>query len=342
METVMRGKRMGIGRFGRMCCLLCVSGMLVLTAGCQIGRHDIVVSGSISSKNVFEIDGSACSRKEAMVYLANYQNIYGTSYSVDLWQHDFGDDSLEKYVKDITIEELAQVICMDLLAQSQGTTLSEEELAQVAKASEEYYNSLSEAEISYMGGVTKGDIEEYYEHYALAQKLYNSLTNGVNGEVSDDEARVIEIMQIYVTSKDKAAEVSEKLAAGEDFATVANNYNELSSIQITVARDDLSQKVEDVAFNLDDDEISDEIETDNGYYFIKCLNKYDEELTEANKSNIVEKREKEAFYDVYNAFVAGLSSGIDEEGWQGIELNTGEEIQTDSFFEVFEKYCSEI
>ena len=175
---------------------------------------------------------------------------------------------------------------MDLLAQSQGTTLSEEELAQVAKASEEYYNSLSEAEISYMGGVTKGDIEEYYEHYALAQKLYNSLTNGVNGEVSDDEARVIEIMQIYVTSKDKAAEVSEKLAAGEDFATVANNYNELSSIQITVARDDLSQKVEDVAFNLDNDEISDEIETDNGYYFIKCLNKYDEELTEANKSNI--------------------------------------------------------
>ena len=33
-------------------------------------------------------------------------------------------------------------------------------------------------------------IKEYYEHYALAQKVYHSLTKAVNEEVSDDEARV--------------------------------------------------------------------------------------------------------------------------------------------------------
>ena len=54
--------------------------------------------------------------KEAKVYLVNYQNIYGTAYGLDLWQHDFGDSSLENYVKNITMRELAQVVCLDHLA----------------------------------------------------------------------------------------------------------------------------------------------------------------------------------------------------------------------------------
>ena len=309
--------------------------------GCQIGNKDIVVSGTLSSRQVFTLDKSACSLKEAKVYLANYQNIYGTAYTIDLWQHDFGDASLLDYVKDITLEELTRVYTMDLLAQSQEVTLSEDETAKVAEAAKEYYASLSEDETAYMD-VAETDIVEYYTHYALAQKLYHSLTNGVNEEVSDDEARVMEIMQIYVTDEDRAHEVEQKLAQGDDFASVANNYNELSAIQVTVSRDDLPDEVEEVAFQLDDNAVSGMIAAGNGYYFIKCLNKYNEELTEANKSNIVEKREKEAFDDVYNEFVASLSSRLNTDLWDEIELTTDGSIQTNSFFAVFEKYCGEI
>lgn len=319
----------------------CVCALSMALTGCQIGNKDIVVSGTLSSRQVFTLDKSACSLKEAKVYLANYQNIYGTAYTIDLWQHDFGDASLLDYVKDITLEELTRVYTMDLLAQSQEVTLSEEETAKVAEAAKEYYASLSEDETAYMD-VAEADIAEYYTHYALAQKLYHSLTNGVNDEVSDDEARVMEIMQIYVTDEDRAHEVEQKLAQGDDFASVANNYNELSAIQVTVSRDDLPDEVEEVAFQLDDNAVSGMIAAGNGYYFIKCLNKYNEELTEANKSNIVEKREKEAFDDVYNEFVASLSSRLNTDLWDGIELTTDGSIQTNSFFAVFEKYCGEI
>lgn len=319
----------------------CVCALSMALTGCQIGNKDIVVSGTLSSRQVFTLDKSACSLKEAKVYLANYQNIYGTAYTIDLWQHDFGDASLLDYVKDITLEELTRVYTMDLLAQSQEVTLSEDETAKVAEAAKEYYASLSEDETAYMD-VAEADIAEYYTHYALAQKLYHSLTNGVNEEVSDDEARVMEIMQIYVTDEDRAHEVEQKLAQGDDFASVANNYNELSAIQVTVSRDDLPDEVEEVAFQLDDNAVSGMIAAGNGYYFIKCLNKYNEELTEANKSNIVEKREKEAFDDVYNEFVASLSSRLNTDLWDGIELTTDGSIQTNSFFTVFEKYCGEI
>ena len=311
--------------------------MLMCLGGCQIGNRQIVVSGSLSDKQVFKIGSATCGVKEAKVYLTNYQNIYGTAYGLNLWEHDFGDDSLTQYVKDITLEELTHVVCMDLLAESQEVSLSEEEKANVASAAKEYYASLSEDEVAYLA-VTESDIAEYYAHYALAQKLYHSLTNGVNDEVSDDEARVIEIMQIYVTDETKAAEVLSKLKNGDDFASVANNYNQLSSIQVTVSRDELPAEVEKVAFDLDNGEISDEIPVDHGYYFIKCLNKYDEELTEANKSNIVEKREKEAFDDIYNEYVSGLSSYLNQNLWDELELDTDASIATDSFFEVFEKY----
>lgn len=315
--------------------------MAMLLSGCQIGNRDIIVTNALSNKQIFKIEGTACGLKEARVYLTNYQNIYGTAYGIDLWQHDFGDDSLVDYVKDVTLTELTQVYCMDLLAKSQEMSLTEHELEKTEEAAKEYYDSLTEEEIAYLG-ISQGDVEDYYEHYALARKLYNSLTNEVNEEVSDDEARVMEIMRIFVTEKGTATDVQSRLDVGDDFATVANNYNELSTIQITVSRDDLPEEVEEVAFQMDNGEISGMIPAEDGYYFIKCLNKYNEELTEANKSNIVEKREKEAFDDVYNEFVSSLSSSINQEVWDGIELNTGEEITTDSFFEVFEKYCGDI
>lgn len=321
--------------------LIAATCMTLLLSGCQIGDKEIVISKTLNNRQVFKIDRSICELKEAKVYLANYQNLYGTAYTIDLWQHDFGDNSLTDYVKDVTLEELTRVYCMDLLAESEGMTLSESEQQKVTEAAEEYYDSLSREEIFYMG-VSEADIKEYYTHYALAQKLYHSLTDGVNEEVSDDEARVIEIMQIFVASGENANTVRQKLLNGEDFATVANNYNELSAIQVTVARDDLPEEVEEVAFRLDNDEISQMITTENGYYFIKCLNKYNVELTEENKANIVEKRQKEAFDDVYNEFIAARESYLNVELWEEFTLETGKEITTNRFFAVFEEYCGDI
>lgn len=64
--------------------------------------------------------------------------------------------------------------------------------------------------------------------------------------------------------------------------------------------------------------------------------------TEANKANIVDKREKEAFDDEYNGFVSSLSSNINEELWENLELETGSGMKTDTFFEVFNTYCSDM
>ena len=322
-----------IRRLLAVCMLFCV-----LLTGCQIGDKSVIVLKPLSSRYVFRIGEVSCSVKEARVYLANYQNIYGEAYTLDLWQHDFGDESLEEYIKTITLNELVTVACMTQLAEEKGLALTEEDEANVTKAAGAYYDSLTEADRSYLG-VSEQDLTEYYRHYALAQKVYQFLTSEINGEVSDDEARVMEVMQIYVTSATDAATVASKLENGEDFASVANVYNELPNIQATICRDDLPEEAETVAFQLDNNEISDAIEVENGYYFIKCLDKYNEELTEANKVTIVEKREKEAFDDVYNEFISTLVSHINEDVWAEMKVDSTSGIETDRFFEIYEMYC---
>ena len=306
-----------------------------LLTGCQIGDTNIVISRPLSSRYVFQIGEMSCSVKEAKLYLANYQNLYGTAYTLNLWEHDFGDESLEKYIKTITLNELVTMVCMNQLATEKEISLNEADESKIKEAAKVYYESLSDEERSYLG-VSEADIVTYYEHYGLAQKVLKELTGEINGEVSDDEARVMEVLQIYVTDAEKAAEVSEKLRNGEDFASVANMYNELPGIQSNICRDDLPDEVEAVVFQMDDNEISNGIEAEGGYYFIKCLNKYNVELTEANKVTIVEKREKEAFDDVYNEFVAGLDSRINEDVWEELKLDTTSQIKTGSFIETYE------
>lgn len=313
--------------------------------GCTIGNTEFVLdSNSAGGRHVFSINGVKCTKEEARLYLCNYQNLYGKEYGLNLWEYDFSnmdtEVSLENYVKEITLAELANITCMQLLAEERGIALTEEELTLVEKAADEYYASLTKDEISYIG-FDKKELVTFYEKYATAQKLYKTLTQGVNEEISIDEARVMRIQQIYVTDKAIAQTVEQKLAEGEDFATVASTYNEKEAIEINLARDTYPKAVEDIAFHLEDGEQSCMIEAENGYYFIKCLNKYDEALTEENKENVIIKRRKEQFDDVYEKFIENSDFDLNEKVWEGIEPDTSGSITTDSFFEIYEKYFTE-
>ena len=311
-----------------------------LLTGCNVGKTAVVFTTNLNSREVFKIENTSCSLSEAKVYLCNYQNIYGTAYGVDLWNHDSNKSSLEKYVKDITISELTRVMCMDKLAKKQEIALTEEEKKKAANAAKAYYASLTKDEIDYMD-VGESTLKKMYEDYALAQKLYTSLTEGVDEEVSDDEARIMEAMQIVVKDQATADKVQSDLNAGRDFTAVATDYNEGKQIEVTFGRGDMPEEVEKVAFNLENDQISSCISTDSGYYFIKCTNKFNQELTDEHKATIVKEREKAAFDDVYESFVDGLDSTLNQDLWDGVEVDPGDKVTTNSFFEVYDQYFKE-
>lgn len=325
----------------QLCFILCIALVGTSLAGCRIGNTEYVLfQKKVNKKTVFSVNDTKCSIIEAKLYLCNYKNLYGNPFEIDLWE-DESISSLEKYVKDVTISELSKIVCMDLLAERQGVSLTSEEKKLVREAATEYYDSLTEKEKDYID-ISESKLEEFYEHYALAVKLYQTLTVGVDEEVSDDEARVISIQQIYVTSEEKKDKIVSMLEAGDLFSIVASTYNELGSVEINVGRGELPKPVEDVAFELDNGSYSDAIAVDDAYYFVYCVNKYDAELTEANKGNIIIQREKEQFNDVYDAFVGEAEFQFNTELWDSISVGIDEEFQTDSFFSTYEKYFGKV
>ncbi|MCH5332760.1 MAG: peptidyl-prolyl cis-trans isomerase [Agathobacter sp.] len=307
--------------------------------GCQVGKTRFVwhEEKKISRKHLFSMNNVTCDLKQAKIYLCNYRNLYGNAYGIDLWQYDFGEGTLEQYVKDVTIQQLSRIVCMNLLAEQMNIGLTEEELNLVSDAAKEYYRSLRDEELAYME-VRESDIATAYRQYALAKKLYDILTEGIDEEVSDDEARVISVQQIFVTDPADVEKIEEKLEAGDPFMAVASAYSLADEIELYVARDEFPQEVENIAFNLDNGAVSECIKAGEGYYFIKCISKLEEEQTEANKDNIRMKRRIAQFDKVYQDFMESTEFELNTEMWESVRLEDLRGVETDSFFEVYAKY----
>lgn len=317
--------------------LSCLS---ILLCGCRIGNADVVLTTSLSDDEVFCIGKKTVSISEAKVYLCNYQNIYGSAYGMNLWENKSHREKLQQYVKDVALSEMTRIVTMAQLAREKDIALSEEEQALVEQAAEAYYDSLTEEELDYMN-VRQSAIESLYEDYMLAQKVYDTLTEGVNQEVSDDEARVMEAGVIYVKEQSRAAEVQNQLNSGREYMVVAADYNEAAESDMTFGRGTMPPEVDEVAFQMEDGQVSECISTGDGYYFLHCINKYNQELTDSNKSRIVKKREQDAFDAELEAFVADLSSDLNENVWEELSLQTDGSITTCSFFTVFDRYCGD-
>lgn len=226
------------------------------------------------------------------------------------------------------------------------------------QAAETYFQSLSEGEKSALQ-ITVKDVEELYREYALARKVYQYIIKDINPEISDDEARTITVQYIYFRTcildgsgkkieysaeekreiLKKAEEVRSLLKNEEaDFEELILKYSDSEEGTCSFGKGEKDQAFEDAAFNLETDEISDIVETPDGYYLIKCISTFNRTETDANKVKIVEKRREEVFGQEYEDFVAALTRNLNEDLWQSVSLAGTENITTSDFFDVFNKY----
>lgn len=316
--------------------------VMFLAAGVTVlGGCNPLDSLGIGSNYVFQIGNEKCSPKEAKVILLNYQKEYGNIYGIDMWAHDYGDgQSLEDYVKDLTLAQLAQVYTLDVIAGEQEVTLSEKEQELVSQAADEYFGGLAEDEIAYME-IEKDDAADLYERYVLAQKLYTTLTESVEQEVSDDEARIMRLKQIYTADEAKADSVYGQLQNGGDFDTLAASNNEADTTDINVNRTTFSEDVTEKIFALQDGGVSEVIAADGGYYIFYCVSSFDAELTEAHKADVLEQRMTDAVNSAYEAYTGELDSSVNEDIWEGVKVDTSLKLEGSSFLEIYDKYFGE-
>lgn len=298
-------------------------------------KTKIVLTMGFGDKEVFRISDSSCTKPEIMVYLTNMQNEYEAVYGSQIW--DAAGGILEEKIKDTVIARMAQVKTMALLADSYGVSLDKDEKEKAKQAADAYYDSLDKQEKAQLD-IDKSTIGSMYEELALAGKVYDKVIADVNPEISDDEARTITVQQILVPDKQTAIEIAKRAQEGEDFEVLAQKYSKDPVVTTSFGKGQKEEAYEKTAFDLDTEEISGAIETSKGYYILRCMSAFDQKQTDANKEKIVTQRKTEAFNEVYNGFVNGLTKNINEELWNDIHMIRDDAVKTDSFFQIYEEY----
>ncbi len=308
-----------------------------LLTGCGEDTKVVLTTG-LKKNEVFRISEKSCTLPEVMVYLTNMQNQYEAVYGEEIWNAKGEGESLEEEAKEQVLAELAQVKAMSLLAQEKEVVLDEKETERVEAAAREYFNSLSEAEVTALG-VDEKLINQMYTEYALASKVYRQIVEDVNPEISDDEARTITVLSIRLKDRAKAQEVLEQARQEDiDFEALAEANSEDRIVSCSFGKGEMDEAIEKAAFDLGKDEISGIIETDDGFYVLKCVSTFDEAQTRANKEKILEKRRNEAFNSEYDTFANSLVRQLNEELWQSVALIRDENVKTDSFFTVYDTF----
>ncbi len=330
-----------------------------ILTGCNRDKlpTEVVLTSDFLEDEVFRLEGHPCMKNEIMVYLANSENQYSEVFGSAIWSVPVGDGTLEDSYKDNILARIAQIKTMNLLAAEREVTLDEDDEAKAKAAAREYYGSLSSAEQDYLD-VDMETIAKLYSEFALANKLYETITADINPEISDDEARMITVKTILVKTYKldptgqrieyndeekkaalaKIARVKQMLSDGASFEVLAADYNEDTKDEYSFGRGVMPPEFEEAAFNLGVGEISDIVETEYGYHLIYCVTTFNPEETDANKEKIVEKRKQEAFDEVYNNFVTTLTSNLNKPLWDSIHYDSGGIVTTTDFFEIFDKY----
>lgn len=347
--------------FKKLMCVVLTVGMMFSIAGCGGGENKKVVLTTGFEKNeVFRIEDVSCMQPEIMVYLTNTQNQYEQVYGEGIWETSVGDVTLEENVKDIVLAKIARIKTLNLMAEEYDVTLNDAEMNKVKVAADEYYDSLSETERETLG-IDKALITSLYKECAIADKVCEAILADINPEVSDDEARIVTVEHIFMktymldgTGKkvpytdamkqkvyNEMQDVLEKSKSGDySFKSLMDEYNEAELNTISFGKGEVDKAFEDAAFNMETNELSGIVEGEDGYYIIKCINTFDKEETDANKIKIVEQRREEAFYVEYESFVSTLTRDLNEKLWEDIGFIHDEEITTNSFFTIYDKYFS--
>lgn len=330
--------------------------------GCIKKRTEIILTTEFKEGEVFRLEDLSCYLPEVMVYLVNSENRYDEIFGEQIWSVPIVTATLSNTTvgdayKDTILARIAQIKAMTLLAREYDLTLDEEELEKTSQAADEYFRSLNADEIKTMG-VSISTINQLYQEFALANKLYKNITESIQKEISDDEARAVTVRSILIKTYSmtnqgtrieyteaqkeealsRAIDASVKIKTGTDFDIVAADYNEDEESSYSFGRGVMPKAFEDAAFDLSTDEVSDIVETEYGYHIIKCVSSFDRDETDANKAGILKGIQQEEFNRVYNEFVKNLTSNLNGPLWDELEYHKSANVNTTDFFEVYDRY----
>ena len=337
--------------YKKISCVLSFLLVVTLLVSCN---KTVVVTDGFAEGEIFRINTLSCDKNEMNIYLANMANAYEKTFGEQIWTTSAGDMTIEDAFKETVLAKVTRIKVLNLMAKQEKVSLSADEKKSLKKAAKAYMKTLSKKEKTDLGA-DEDLVYKMYSEYALAEKVYNSIVDEVNLEISDDDARSVTVQEIFIKTyhednhgkltdysqsakeeaKKRAQDIRESAVTGADFESLTALYNENKDSTHTYRRGEMPESYENVVFELEDGEISQVITTDDGYYIVKCISTYERKATNENKEAIINEAKRKAFEDKYNEFLPNVIANLNDKEWANVKILHDPEITTDSFFDIY-------
>ena len=292
-----------------------------------------------SNKNSAKEYGKA----ETMVILSTERLRYEDLYTEEIWSAavDNRGTAFESVLLTQVHDFLKELKLMSNMAGENGIALTSREKELVKAAASRYYEELGDTNADAFG-LSKGEIEDFYDDYWTAEKMVDQLTGDINLEVSDSEAKVITVSQIVVSDRETAdAALLKVQEENADFNSVAKEYSESEEVKLQIHYGMMGTSYEKAAYALESGQISDVIAEDGKYYILKCVSDYDVDATKIRKEEMMRQKKQDAFYTSYQAYKAEHPLTEDKELWETLSVTECPLVEAD-FFEIYEEVCLEM
>lgn len=285
------------------------------------------------SKNEFaRCKNIKISKEIADVLLSEQKYLYENIFNNGVWEENIENMTMEEYAIDKVKNTITGLIYLSQISDDLQITFTDEETRKLNEAVEEY--------MSVDSSVSYDAIKEIYSLFLKSEKTFYALTDKVDTEVSNDEARIISVQYVFISTKTRdengniidvseaehnklkkqAKSLLEEINNGLDMISAAVDKSDDSIHSIELGRGQYNKSFEDAAFTLEIGETSDVVETEYGFYIIKCLNDNIENNIEKRKSDIVLNRRKELFAKEYESKIKSNDIQFNEKNIKKIDM----------------------
>ena len=299
--------------------VLTAAGALALTSltGCTSFDNDDAVA-TVGKEEIPAGVANFYARMQQAQYETYYAPMMGTTGEA-LWQQEMEEGkTYEESTKETLLLNLENLYLIRQHAEEYKVALTEEDTKAIEEAAKKFDedNALEEKEA--VSGYKKY-IEEYLELVTIQSRMDPKMKEGVNEEVSDEEAAQKSMKYVYFPYSTTDADGNTKdLTEDEkkELKKTAQTFADTLKVSETKDIDALAQKggyevktttfdSESTAPNADlvkaldalttEGDVTDVIESDYGIYVGKLTSLLDREATDTEKTNIVAQRKQEQY-----------------------------------------------
>lgn len=319
--------------------------LTLLLTGCGKSSGDDAVTTSFLSDTVFTVADCRVSLAEwnlyALAQISEAENMYGTGiwgYQVD------GGKTLGEALKEDIREQIEYIKIVSARAQQYGLGIGEDEQIDINLQTDEFMSRLTEEQQKEYG-ITRDLVRSVYEDNLLAMKVYEDLTLNIDTTTSDEEVRhmVLQYVMILKDYEDESGEfvkyAPEEIvrikAEAEEYLRKAVEDPEITRLDevnddrysvvelvadLATLKEKLPGDLPGIAFSLRQDEINGLYETDDAFFIFDCVNRTDEDTTNAARIRIIEARQKALFEEQYAGWESEAVVKLNYNVWDTIEI----------------------